>query len=61
MAFEPDQQFDSLTQAAFILGQYALRGMEHSWAELGSGLVVPREIPKYLFRGECGDFPTYCE
>jgi hypothetical protein len=58
MAFEPDQQFDSLTQAAFILGQYALRGMEHSWAELGSGLVVPREIPKYLFRGECGDFPT---
>lgn len=59
MAFEPDQRFDSLTEAlALIRGQYAQRGTDYSLTELTSGLLVPREIPKYLFRGECGDFPT---
>jgi hypothetical protein len=57
-AFEPDRRFDSLTEAfAFILGQYQLQPNDCSWTELSSGLVVPDEAPRYLFRGECGGFP----
>lgn len=57
--FEADRHFDSLTQAlAFILGEYVLRDPEHDWTTLESGIVVPYEIPRYLFRGECGNFAT---
>ncbi len=59
MVFQPDRRFDSLTEAyTYILGQYALQPNEVVWAETASGLTYPRELPRYLFRGECGDFPT---
>lgn len=60
MAFEPDRRFASLTEAfEFILDRYAVRpGPERHWLQRESGLLIPREMPPYLFRGECGDFPT---
>ena len=59
MVFQSDRRFDSLTEAfTYILGQYALQPHEQVWAQSTSGLVYPRELPRYLFRGECGDFPT---
>jgi hypothetical protein len=60
MGFQPDQpRFESLTQAfTYILGQYALEANTHVWNQSKSGLVYPRERPRYLFRGECGKFDT---
>src|SRR5260370_16854463 len=59
MVFQPDRRFDSLTEAfTYTLGQYALQSNEHVWAQTTSGLAYPRELPRYLFRGECGDFQT---
>lgn len=57
MDFQPDRCFDSLTEAyTYILGQYALQPNEVVWAETASGMAYPRELPRYLFRGECGNF-----
>lgn len=59
MSFQPDWCFESLTEAFnYILGQYSLQPNAHVWARSTSGLVYPRELPSYLFRGECGVFPT---
>jgi len=59
MAFKPDHRFDSLTEAyTFIFEQYALRAPDYFWQERRSSLVVPCVAPKFIFRGECGDFPT---
>jgi hypothetical protein len=59
MDFQPDQRFDSLTDAfAFTLGQYALRSNDTRWGQTDSGVIYPRELPHFLFRGECGNFPT---
>jgi hypothetical protein len=53
MAFVPDRRFESLTDAFdFIFNQYTLRPIDRLWLETGSGLLVPDEVPKYLFRGE---------
>jgi hypothetical protein len=58
MAFQPDRRFDSLTEAyKYILDQYALQPNEVVWAETASGLAYPRKLPRFLFRGECGEFP----
>jgi hypothetical protein len=59
MAFEPDGSFESLEDAcAFLLDEQARRPVERLWTEIGSGLVVPRDVPRYLFRGENGRFDT---
>lgn len=58
--FVPDYRFSSLTEAfAFVLDRYALRdGPERHWLRQDTGLFIPRNMPPYLFRGECGTFPT---
>jgi len=43
---------------AFLIGEQARRPIDCLWTETGSGLVVPREVPRYLFRGENGRFDT---
>lgn len=59
MEFRPDERFDSLTKAfAYTLGQYALRCNDTIWGQTDSGVVYPCELPHYVLRGECGDFPT---
>jgi hypothetical protein len=58
MALQVDRRFSSLTEAyTYILGQYSLQPNESICTETRSGLAYPRELPCYLFRGECGDFP----
>ena len=59
MSFQPDRRFESLTEAfRYILGQYSLQPNAYVWDQSPSGLLYPRELPSYLFRGECGDFET---
>jgi hypothetical protein len=59
VTFQADIRFDSLTEAfAYVLGQYALQSKEITWAETASGLAYPRKLPRYLLRGECGEFAT---
>ncbi len=59
MDFQPDQRFDSLTDAfAFTVHQYALTSNNTSWGQTDSGVIYPRELPHFLFRGECGTHPT---
>src|SRR4051794_41105747 len=59
MTFAPDQRFDSLKLAfEFIFSQYALRSGERLWLNTSSGLMIPHDAPRYLFRGECGEFET---
>jgi hypothetical protein len=60
MAFQLDHpQFGSMTEAFLcILGQYAVRDNPQIWQQTASGLMYPREVPGYLFRGECGEYPT---
>jgi hypothetical protein len=59
MAFQADRRFDSLTEAfSFLQDRYALRAPDYFWKKTRSSLFVPDVAPKYLFRGECGDFPT---
>lgn len=59
MEFSPDRRFDSLFEAyTYIRDQYALQPVEHEWGETEWGLSYPREVPRYLFRGECGSYPT---
>jgi hypothetical protein len=59
VAFRPDRSFESLEEAwTFLLDEQARRPTESLWVETPSRIVVPREVPKYLFRGECGRFGT---
>lgn len=58
--FHPDRpQFECLTDAfEYVHGEYAPRYSECVWSRATSGLVHPREVPRYVFRGECGEFET---
>jgi hypothetical protein len=58
--FRPDRSFDSALEAyEFIFTQYAMREPETVWLpNTSSGLVAPFKVPRYLFRGESGTFPT---
>jgi hypothetical protein len=60
MAFVPDRKFDSLTEAfEFILDHHVVREAPvRQWTTTKTGLAVPNQAPAYLFRGECGPFPT---
>src|SRR5579864_5317569 len=59
MAFQPDHRFESMADAwTFLLDQQVRRPVERLWAETPSGVVVPRKVPRHLFRGECGYFET---
>src|SRR5690242_11282226 len=59
MSFVPDKRFASLGDAfEFMLSQHAVRPSDRLWLETESGLVVPQDAPRYLFRGECGEFET---
>jgi FRG domain-containing protein len=60
MAFQLDHpQFESMTEAFLhILSQYAVRDNPQILEQTASGLMHPREVPGYLFRGECGEYPT---
>ena len=40
----------------FIVEQFASRTPEQMWVKTSSGLSVPHEVPRFLFRGECGQF-----
>jgi hypothetical protein len=53
-------QFESMTGAfTHILGQHALQDNNPQvWEQTASGLLYPREVPRYLFRGEGGEFET---
>jgi len=58
-AFEPDRRFDPLTDAAaFLFGEFVARGAVLPWIQSDSGLLYRFEVPRYLFRGECGAFET---
>ena len=58
MTFDANRRFVSLTEAfEYTLDRYAIRpGSEV--LQSGSGLLIRREMPPFLFRGECGNFPT---
>jgi hypothetical protein len=60
MGFQLDHpQFGSITEAFLhILGEYAVQENPQIWQHTASGLLYPREVPGYLFRGECGQYPT---
>jgi hypothetical protein len=60
MTFQLDHpRFGSMTEAfLYILGQYAVRDNPQIRQQTASGLMYPREVPGYLFRGECGEYPT---
>jgi hypothetical protein len=60
MAFELDHpEFASLTEAfTYILGQYALQESAHVLDQSAAGVIYRREVPRYLFRGECGQYET---
>jgi hypothetical protein len=53
------EQFGSATEALrYIAGEYALKPNVHVRDQCASGLLYTRELPPYLFRGECGEFDT---
>ena len=57
MSFAPDKRFTSRTDAfKFISDQHASRGPERLTLASDSGLRINPEAPRFLFRGECGDF-----
>jgi hypothetical protein len=52
-------RFSSLTDAfTYVVGHYALKEIPHIWQRMPSGLLSPRAVPPYLFRGECGERPA---
>jgi hypothetical protein len=56
-AFKPDREFGSLTDCmSFIADRYAR--MRRVWPRRESGVFLPDLAPAYLFRGECGTYPT---
>ena len=59
MTFVPDRRFESLAEAFDFLGdRYTTEPGHRLWLETESGLAVPVRAPRYLFRGECGEFET---
>lgn len=57
--FSPDKRFGSASEAlAFIQDQFAFRYREQLWFPSKSGLLLPRDGPPFIFRGEGGDFET---
>jgi hypothetical protein len=60
MAFRLDHpQFENMTDAFLhILGHYQVKENPHIWEERPSGLIYSKEVPGFLFRGECGLYPT---
>jgi hypothetical protein len=60
MAFAACRRFDSLVEAfEFILDRHVVRpGPERYWLTTNLGLTVLKERLPYLFRGECGEYPT---
>ena len=59
MAFQPDRTFESMEDAcAFVLDQQARRPVGRLRTKASAKLVVPREVPRYVFRGENGSFAT---
>lgn len=58
MGFVPDRRFASLHDAfGFIFEQCVLHPDERMWLPTSSGLVIPADAPRYLFRGENGQHP----
>ena len=58
-SFQADRSFKSLPEAAeFLLHEYVQELPAKVWREQPSGLLSPQFAPIYLFRGECGHFPT---
>jgi FRG domain len=60
MGFRLDHPpFDTMTKAFLhVFGQCMARGNPRVLDTTPSGLVYPREVPGYVFRGECGQYPT---
>jgi hypothetical protein len=59
MTFVPDRRFESLAEAFDFLGdRYTSEPGHRLSLETESGLAVPVDAPRYLFRGECGEFET---
>src|SRR3989442_779634 len=59
MVFVPDKRFASRVDAfEFLSERYSLLPTERPWVQAESGLFLPRDMPRYLFRGECGEFDT---
>jgi hypothetical protein len=57
--FEVDRRFGSLDEAAdFLMHEYLQELPARVWRQGPFGLLAPDWAPKYLFRGECGDYPT---
>ena len=60
MPFRLDRpRFESLTEAfRHILGEYAVKENPRIYEQSPCGVLYPREVPGFLFRGECGEYPT---
>lgn len=59
MTFVPDRRFESLAGAFdFLLNRCAMETQQRLWLETEAGLAIPHHAPRYLFRGECGEFET---
>ena len=59
MKWSPDKSFKSVSEAlGFIQDQFCFRHRESLWLPSESGLLLPRDGPPFIFRGECGGFET---
>ena len=57
--FEVDRKFQSLDEAyQFLRREYVQELPTEVGLQQPSGLVIPQPQPKYIFRGECGQYPT---
>ena len=57
--FEVDRKFQSLDEAyQFLRREYVQELPTQVGLQQPSGLVIPQPQPKYIFRGECGQYPT---
>jgi hypothetical protein len=57
--FAADWEFQSLTECLRYLGDhFPPKETVTVEAQTPSGLILFRRAPKYLYRGECGDFQT---
>ncbi len=59
MEWSPDKSFESASEAlVFILDRFCIRHREWLWFPSESGLLLPRDGPPFIFRGESGRFET---
>ena len=59
MAFEPDQRFSSLMEAAnFLLERQIRDPWERYWVPRDSGVLALADLPKHLYRGEPGCYES---